>query len=217
MTPQLRIFVPDHPLVKHWLSVARDRNTPSFIFKNAMIELGRWLTYEATRYWFPTQEIKIESPIANCDGTIINPAIPMAIIPVLRGGLALLEGSQSLLPLANIYHLGIKRDETTLKPHCYLNSLPETINPDTRIIVLDPMLATGGTMMMVMEELTRRGANPGFMRLISVVVAPPALKELSQIYPELNIYTAIIDEGINSKGYIVPGLGDAGDRAFVAV
>ncbi len=214
MSSQLRIYVPEHPLLKHWLVVARDRNTPPALFKTAMVELGRWLTYEATRYWFPTQEIKLETPIANCDGTIINPEIPIAVVPILRAGLALLEGAQSLLPLANTYHLGIKRDEETLKPHCYLNFLPEKFNPDSRIIILDPMLATGGTMMMAMEELTRRGADPALMRIITVVVARPALTELSQTYSELNIYGAMIDEGVNSKGYIVPGLGDAGDRAF---
>jgi uracil phosphoribosyltransferase len=214
MSSQLRIYVPDHPLIKHWLAVARDRHTPNVLFKTAMTELGKWLTYEATRYWFPTQEIKIESPIAICDGTIINPEVPIAVVPILRAGLALLEGAQGLLPLAATYHLGLKRDEETLKPHCYFNALPEVINPNTRIVILEPMLATGGTMMSVMAELTRRGANPAFMRIISVIVAPPALQELSQKYPELNVYAAIIDEGINNKGYIVPGLGDAGDRAF---
>ena len=214
MASQLRIYVPDHPLIKHWLSVARDRNTPSVLFKTAMTELGRWLTFEATRYWFVTQEIPIETPLTQCNGTIINPEVPIAVIPILRAGLALFDGAQGLLPLASVYHLGITRDEETLKPSCYLNSLPEVIHPDTHIVILEPMLATGGTIMMVMEELTRRGAKTEFMRIVSVVVAPNALQQLSQNYPQLNIYAAIIDEGINDKGYILPGLGDAGDRAF---
>lgn len=214
MTFQLRVYVPDHPLIKHWLGVARDANTPSVLFKTAMTELGRWLTYEATRYWLPTLEMTIQTPITDCQATLINPQVPMAVIPILRAGLALLDGAQTLLPLASTYHLGLVRNEETLEVNCYLNKLPEQFDPQTRIIVLEPMLATGGSITVAMDEMTKRGANPELMRIISVVAAPPALQKLSQQYPSLNIYAAIIDEGINSKGYIVPGLGDAGDRAF---
>ena len=214
MTSQLRVYVPDHPLVKHWLAIARDVNTPSVLFKTAMTELGRWLTYEATRYWFPTLETTVQSPLAESSATLINPDIPIAVIPILRAGLALLDGAQTLLPLASIYHLGLVRDEETLQASCYLNKLPEKFEPTTQIIVLEPMLATGGSIMAAMSEMTKRGADPALMRIISVVAAPPALQQLSEQYPSLNIYTAIIDEGINAQGYIVPGLGDAGDRAF---
>ncbi|MEA5510251.1 uracil phosphoribosyltransferase [Crocosphaera sp. UHCC 0190] len=214
MTFQLRVYVPDHPLVKHWLAVARDVNTPSVLFKTAMTELGRWLTYEATRYWFPTFETTVQSPLAPSPATLINPEVPIAVIPILRAGLALLDGAQTLLPLASTYHLGLVRNEETLEASCYLNKLPEQFKPDTRIIVLEPMLATGGSIMTAMAEITKRGGDPALMRIISVVAAPPALQQLSQHYPSLTIYTAIIDEGINGQGYIVPGLGDAGDRAF---
>jgi uracil phosphoribosyltransferase len=211
---QLRIYVPEHPLIKHWLGVARDVNTPSILFKTAMTELGRWLTYEATRQWFPTLDITLQTPITECSATLINPEVPIAVIPILRAGLALLDGAQTLLPLASIYHLGLVRDEETLAVNCYLNKLPEKFASETRIIVLDPMLATGNTIMRTIDELTERGADANLMRIISVIAAPPALQKLGQVYPTLNIYTAMIDEGINSKGYIVPGLGDAGDRAF---
>lgn len=211
---QLRVYVPEHPLIKHWLGVARDVNTPSVLFKTAMTELGRWLTYEATRQWFPTLDVTLQTPLAECSATLINPEVPIAIIPILRAGLALLDGAQTLLPLASIYHLGLVRNEETLEASCYLNKLPEKFAADTRIIILEPMLATGGSISLTMAELSRRGANPDLMRIISVVAAPPALQKLGAIYPTLNIYTAIIDQGINSKGYIVPGLGDAGDRAF---
>ncbi|MGH2413022.1 MAG: uracil phosphoribosyltransferase, partial [Microcystaceae cyanobacterium] len=127
---------------------------------------------------------------------------------------ALLDGAQTLLPLASTYHLGLVRDEETLATSCYLNKLPEKFDPQTRVLILDPMLATGGSIMTAMEEVTRRGVDPALMRVISVVAAPPALRKLGENYPSLNIYTAIIDEGLNSRGYIVPGLGDAGDRAF---
>jgi uracil phosphoribosyltransferase len=214
MALQLRVYVPPHPLIKHWLAVARDINTPATLFKTAMTELGRWLTYETSREWLPTIDTKVKTPLAECPATFINPQIPIAVIPILRAGLALLEGAQNVLPLASTYHLGLVRDEETLNPICYLNKLPDKFGPETRILILDPMLATGGSIMLAMKEITSRGGDSHFVRIISVVAAPPALQKLSQAYPSLNVYTAIIDEGLNSKGYIVPGLGDAGDRAF---
>ncbi|NCQ86450.1 MAG: uracil phosphoribosyltransferase [Microcystis aeruginosa W13-18] len=214
MVLQLRVYVPEHPLVKHWLAIARDQNTPSVLFKTAMTELGRWLTYEAARQWLPTLETSVKTPLAECPATFIDPSVPIAVVPILRAGLALLEGAQSLLPLASTYHLGLARNEETLEVSCYLNKLPASFDPATRVLILEPMLATGGSISMAMAEITGRGVDPTLIRLISVVAAPPALQKLSQNYPSLNIYTAIIDEGLNSRGYIVPGLGDAGDRAF---
>ena len=214
MTLQLRVYVPDHPLIKHWLAVARDASTPSVLFKSAMTELGRWLTYEATRSWLPTTETTVQTPLAECPATLINPEVPMAVVPILRAGLALLDGAKTLLPLASIYHLGLVRNEETLEVSCYLNKLPEKLAPQMRVLILEPMLATGNSIMIAMEELTSRGVDPALMRIISVVSAPSALRKLSEKYPSLSIYTAIIDEGLNSQGYIVPGLGDAGDRAF---
>jgi uracil phosphoribosyltransferase len=214
MVSPLRIYVPPHPLIKHWLGVARDTNTPPTLFKTAMVELGRWLTYEASREWLPTLDTMVQTPLAETPATFINPQIPIAVIPILRAGLALLEGAQTLLPLASTYHLGLVRDEETLIPSCYLNKLPPEFAPATRILILDPMLATGGSIMMTMKEIVSRGGDPQFIRIISVVSAPPALQKLGEFYPTSTIYTAIIDEGLNKKGYIVPGLGDAGDRTF---
>jgi uracil phosphoribosyltransferase len=214
MTLQLRIYVPPHPLIKHWLAVARDAATPSVLFRSAMTELGRWLTYEAAREWLPTQETTVESPLASCPATLIDPEMPIAVVPILRAGLGLLEGAQTLLPLASIYHLGLVRDEQTLQPSCYLNTLPEKFDPQTRVLITDPMLATGGSIMAAMAELTHRGVDPALTRIVCVVAAPPALQQLSAAYPGLIIYTATIDETVNNQGYIVPGLGDAGDRIF---
>ena len=214
MTLQLRVYVPEHPLIKHWLSVARDANTPSVLFKTAMTELGRWLTYEATRNWLPTVETVVKTPISECPATFINPEMPIGVVPILRAGLVLLDGVQQILPLASIYHLGLARNESTLEPECYLNKLPDRFDAQARIVILEPMLATGGSIMLAMKEITSRGVQSEFIRIVSVVAAPPALRQLSENYPGLEIYTAIIDEGLNSKGYIVPGLGDAGDRAF---
>lgn len=214
MTLQLRVYVPPHPLIKHWLGVARDAATPSVLFKSAMTELGRWLTYEAVRDWLPTEEMMVETPLAPCPVNMINPEMPLAVVPILRAGLALLDGAQTLLPLASVYHLGLVRNEQTLEASCYLNKLPQQFDPRTRVLIPEPMLATGGSIMMAMAELTRRGVDPALTRIISVVAAPPALQKLNAAYPGLVIYTATIDEGVNSQGFIVPGLGDAGDRTF---
>ena len=214
MTLQLRVYVPPHPLIKHWLAIARNAATPSSLFRTSMTELGRWLTYEAIRDWLPTKDVTLETPLANCPGTFVDPEVPLAMVPILRAGLALLDGAQTLLPLASIYHLGFVRNEATLEASCYLNKLPDQFDPQTRVLIPEPMLATGGTIISVMEELTKRGIDPAMVRIISVVTAPPALQKLSAAYPSLHIYTAAIDEQVNEQGFIVPGLGDAGDRTF---
>ena len=214
MTLQLRVYVPEHPLIKHWLSVARDVNTPPVLFKSAMSELGRWLAYEAVRNWLPTLNTVVQTPISECSATYVDPQMPIGIVPILRAGLVLLDEVQKVLPIAAVYHLGLVRDESSLEATCYLNKLPDRFEEQSRIMILEPMLATGGSIMMAMQEIISRGVAPEMIRIISIVAAPPALRQLSEAYPGLEIYTAIIDEGLNSKGYIVPGLGDAGDRAF---
>ncbi|MEM7649519.1 MAG: uracil phosphoribosyltransferase [Cyanobacteria bacterium P01_A01_bin.70] len=214
MALQLRVFVPPHPLVKHWLGVARDANTPSSLFRTAMTELGRWLTYEAAREWLPTFDTTITTPLAPCPATFVNPEVPMVIIPILRAGLALMEGAQSVLPLASVYHVGFVRNEETLEATCYLNKLPATLAPETRVLISEPMLATGGTMLAAMADLLERGIQPDNVRVVAIVASPIALQKLAEAHPALTIYAAIIDEGLDENGYIVPGLGDAGDRTF---
>lgn len=214
MTQQLLVYVPPHPLIKHWLAVARDAATPSVLFRSAITELGRWLTYEAAREWLPTQDTVVNTPLAPCAATFIDPQVPVAVVPILRAGLGLLEGAQTVLPLAKVYHLGLVRNEETLEPSCYLNKLPEKFDPETRVLITDPMLATGGSIMTAMAELTQRGVDPALTRIVCVVAAPPALQKLSAAYPGLTVYSAIIDEMVNDQGFIVPGLGDAGDRIF---
>lgn len=214
MASQLRVYVPEHPLIKHWLGIARDETTPPVLFKTAMTELGRWLTYEASRYWLETIDVQVQTPLAIAPATLINPQVPLVVVPILRAGLAILEGAQTLLPLAKTYHLGLVRNETTLEPELYLNKLPATFAPETRLLLLDPMLATGGTIMKALALLTERGLDPALMRIVAIVAAPPALQKISSAYPTLTIYTAMIDETLNDQGFIVPGLGDAGDRAF---
>lgn len=214
MAPQLRIYVPPHPLIKHWLAVARDEATPPTLFRTAMKELGRWLTYETVREWLPTLEATVQTPLAVTEATFVNPEVPLAAVPILRAGLALWDGAQELLPLASVYHLGLVRDEETLQASCYLNKLPDRFVPGTQALVFDPMIATGGSLMAALAELVQRGMDPALIRVVSVVAAPPALQAIGAAYPTLTLYTAMIDPELNDKGYIVPGLGDAGDRAF---
>ncbi|MEM6447382.1 MAG: uracil phosphoribosyltransferase [Cyanobacteria bacterium J06642_2] len=211
---QLRIYVPPHPLIKHWLTLVRDVSTPMPLFRTALGELGRWLTYEALRDWLPTQVIRVQTPLAETDAEILDIDASLAIIPILRAGLAMVESCQSLVPAARIYHLGYRRNEETLDATCYLDNLPKTLSSNTRILITEPMLATGGTLVSVLEDLERRGATLGLVRVISAIAAAPALQNIGARYGAINIYAAAIDEHLNDRGFIVPGLGDAGDRAF---
>lgn len=215
MALQLRIIVPPHPLIGHWLAIARDKHTPQPMFRAALKELGYWLTYEAMRSdWIPTQDVMVETPLGPTAARIVPPNLPLALVPILRAGLALLDGAQAVMPTAATYHLGLVRNEETLQPSCYLNRLPEALDPQTRILICEPMLATGGSIIFALQELIQRQADSSLIRIISVVAAPPALKLIAEQYPALEIYAACIDESLNDQGFIVPGLGDAGDRAF---
>jgi uracil phosphoribosyltransferase len=215
MALQMRVHVPPHPFIQQLLAVCRDKNTPTPIFRSAVADLGRWLTYEALRDFLPTLEVGVYTPLEMpATATVIDRQVPVAVVPVLRAGLALLDGILPLLPSATVHHLGYARNEETLLADCYLDRLPKVFEPETRVLILEPMLATGGTSVAVMEKILGRGALVENIRIISVICAPPALQALSQRYSDLVIYSAMIDEKLNEQGYIVPGLGDAGDRAF---
>ncbi|KAL9398751.1 hypothetical protein Peur_007712 [Populus x canadensis] len=211
---RMLVFVPPHPLIKHWVSVLRNEQTPSPIFRNAMAELGRILMYEASRDWLPMVTGEIQSPMGVASVEFIDPREPVAIIPILRAGLALAEHASSILPATKTYHLGISRDEETLQPTIYLNKLPDTFPEGSRVLVVDPMLATGGTIVASLQLIKERGVENQQIKVISAVAAPPALQKLSEKFPGLHVYTGIIDPTVNDKGFIVPGLGDAGDRSF---
>eukprot|EP00887_Chlorella_sp_A99_P004099 scaffold23.g4099.t1 len=208
------IYVPPHPLIKHWVAVLRNKGTPTPLFRSAAAELGRLLVYEAARDWLPTIDGQVETPEGVADVTFIDPTHPVKVVPVLRAGLVLLEAAAAVLPAVETFHVGYTRDEATLEATCYLNKLPRRFSPDDRVLVSDPMLATGGTIAQVLGDVVARGAAVANVRVVSVVCAPPALKLLGDRFPGLKIYTGIIDPELNERGYIVPGLGDAGDRAF---
>lgn len=211
---RMLVFVPPHPLIKHWVSILRNEQTPCPIFRNAMAELGRLLMYEASRDWLPTVSGEIQSPMGVASVEFIDPREPVAVIPILRAGLVLVEHASSILPAIKTYHLGIARDEETLQPSIYLNKLPEKFPEGSRIYVVDPMLATGGTVVAALNLVKERGVENKQIKVISAVAAPPALQKLSENFPGLHVYSGIIDPTVNDKGFIVPGLGDAGDRSF---
>ncbi|MDX2257154.1 MAG: uracil phosphoribosyltransferase [Pseudanabaenaceae cyanobacterium bins.39] len=214
MASQLRIYVPPHPLIRHWLTIAREKHTPVPLFRTAMQEMGKWLTYEAMRDIMPLQEVNVETPLGQAAGSIIDSSITIALVPILRAGLSMLEGCQGLLPAANVYHLGLVRNEETLEASCYLDRLPKQFDPQTIILIVEPMMATGGSIITTLKLLTERGADPTKIRIINALCAPPALQLINQQFPSIQVYSACIDEVVNEKGWIVPGLGDAGDRSF---
>ncbi|MBP0003677.1 MAG: uracil phosphoribosyltransferase [Cyanobacteria bacterium SBC] len=213
-TEKLRVYVPPHPLIQNWLTLAREASTPTPLFRTAMKELGRWLTYEAIREWLPVAEVTVQTPLAPCAGKMLRTDVPFAVVPVLRAGLALLDGMQEVLPASSVYHFGMVRNEETLEASCYLNKLPEQFAPETHVVVSEPMLATGNTMMETMSQLVQRGITVDRVRIVSIVAAPPALQRLNEAYPGLVVYAATIDPELDDRGFIVPGLGDAGDRTF---
>ncbi|KAL2623653.1 hypothetical protein R1flu_003858 [Riccia fluitans] len=211
---QMLVYVPPHPLIKHWVSVLRNEMTPSPLFRSAMGELGRILIYEASRDWLVTVSGEIQTPCGIAECEFIDPREPVKVVPILRAGLVLVEQIGSVLPATQTYHLGYVRDEETLEPTLYLNKLPERFPEGSRVLITDPTLATGGTIVAALEELRSRGADPKLMRVICAVAAPPALTKLSEKFPGLKVYAGIIDPELNDKGYIIPGLGDAGDRSY---
>ena len=213
-TNQMLVIVPPHPLIAHWLGIARNAATPPPIFRSTLAELGRLLIYECARDWLPTFEAEVEGPLGVAQVSMVDPTQPVAVVPVLRAGLVLLEEAKTVLPASTTHHLGFVRDEDTLEATMYLNKLPAQFAEDQRVLISDPMLATGGTMVQAIEACIERGAKVGNIRIVSVVTCPPALTILSEKYPGLRVYTAMIDEELNDQGYIVPGLGDAGDRSF---
>lgn len=215
---QMLVYVPPHPLVKHWISVLRSAETPTPVFRSAAQELGKILLYELLREWMPTMDAQVMTPTGHmADATFVDPTKPFMCVPVLRAGLVLLEGTQTLVPSSVTYHVGYARNESTLESTCYLNKLPNSIDKDSKVIVSDLMLATGGTMAQVVEDLVKRGADPSNIRILSAIAAPPALKRLNDAHPGLVVYTGMIDAELDGNGYIVPGVGDAGDRAFGTV
>eukprot|EP00963_Diacronema_lutheri_P007491 scaffold649_cov347-Pavlova_lutheri.AAC.130 len=199
---QMLVVVPPHPLIKHWLAIARNEFTPSPAFRTAVAEIGKYLVYEACREWLPTVEMECKTPMGMADVEVVDHEQPVLIVPILRAGLVLMESARDVIPSSKTYHVGFVRDEKTLLPSMYLNKLPDRIDPQARVLVSDPMLATGGTIVACLDELVSRGADPNLLRIVSVVAAPPALKKISEKYQGVRVDHVRKQEvwaGVNEK------------------
>lgn len=204
-----RVTVVDHPLVQHKLSILRDERTGTKQFRDLVSELAMFEGYEAMRD-LPLEDVRVTTPI--CETTCKQVAgKKLAIIPILRAGLGMVDGLLSLVPAARVGHIGMSRDEVTHEPHEYYCKLPQDIGERICLIV-DPMLATGGSAADALRQLRYHGARD--IRLLSIVAAPEGLARVLKADPDVHIYVCAIDEGLNERAYIVPGLGDAGDRIF---
>ncbi len=199
----------NHPLVAHKVSLLRNKNTGTKEFKELVSEIATLLCYEASRD-LPTEEVEIETPIAIAKTKVLS-GRKLALVPILRAGLGMVDGMQVLLPAAKVGHIGLYRDEKTLNPIEYYCKMPPDI-AEREVMVLDPMLATGGSACDAISQLKKRGVKS--IKFLAIIAAPEGLSRLQEQHPDVDIYIASLDEKLNENGYIVPGLGDAGDRIF---
>lgn len=203
------LHVIDHPLIQHKLDIMRRKETGTKEFRELLKEIGMLMGYEITRD-FPLEEVEIETPITKMIAHEIS-GKKVAIVPILRAGLGMVDGLLTLLPVAKVGHIGMYRDEKTHKPVFYYFKVPEDI--DQRLVILtDPMLATGGSACDAITRLKEVGCTN--IRMMCLVCAPEGVKKVQAMHPDVDIYTASLDERLNENAYIVPGLGDAGDRIF---
>jgi uracil phosphoribosyltransferase len=207
----MRVHIADHPLITHKLTALRDKNTPSPVFRQLVEELVTLLAYEATRD-VRVDKVVVETPVTSADGVRLSRPRPI-IIPILRAGLGMLEGIVKLLPTAEVGFLGIKRNEETLQPYTYANRLPDDLT-NRQVFIIDPMLATGGTLIDSIDYVLQRGATD--VTAICLIGAPEGLAAVeAHVHgKDVKIVLGALDEKLNEHGYIVPGLGDAGDRLY---
>ena len=207
-----RVVVLDHPLVQHKLSILRDKNTSSMQFRQLVKELALCEGYEATRD-LPLEDIEVDTPIAN---TTVKQLAgrKVALVPILRAGLGMVDGLLELIPNARVGHIGLYRDEVTHKPHSYYCKLPPDVEQRT-CLVLDPMLATGGSATAAVDFLREKGVRD--IRMLFIIAAPEGLQVLLEHDSDVRVFVCAVDDHLNEDAYIVPGLGDAGDRIFGTV
>jgi uracil phosphoribosyltransferase len=205
------VVIFDHPLIAHKLATIRNKDTGHRTFRAALAQIAGLMVYEVTRS-LPTESIEVETPMVITRCTVLSGTI--TIVPVLRAGLGMIDGILKVMPEARVGHLGLARDEHTLEPHAYLNKLPADLDSGP-VILVDPMLATGGSASAALTMLRQAGASD--IRMICLVAAPEGIKRLTNDHPDVTVYAAALDERLNEKGYIMPGLGDAGDRMYGTV
>ena len=204
-----KVHVLNHPLLQHKLTLLRDENTPVKEFRQLVSEIAMLMTYEATRD-LPMEDVVVKTPVAT--GTFKRLAgKKLAIVPILRAGLGMVDGVLQMIPSARIGHIGLARDHETLQPHKYYFNMPEDMAQRTAILV-DPMLATGGSASAAITFIKETGCTN--IKMFNVLAAPEGIQRIQQDHPDVEIYVAGLDSHLNERGYIVPGLGDAGDRIF---
>lgn len=199
----------DHPLIQHKISLLRDVNTSTKDFRVLVEEIAMLMSYEVLRD-LPVEQVKITTPICETMAPIIS-GKKIVLVPILRAGLGMVSGVLALVPSARVGHIGLYRDEETLEPHEYYCKLPAGID-QRQVILLDPMLATGGSAVAAINFIKARGCND--IKFVSIIAAPEGLRKVSEAHPDVHVYCGHLDEKLNENGYIMPGLGDAGDRIF---
>lgn len=204
-----KVHIMDHPLVAHKLTIMRDKDTSVKDFRELVSEIGMLITYEATRD-LPLTTKRIDTPICSMDAPTLA-GKKVAVVPILRAGLGLVDGVLRMVPSARVGHIGMYRDEETLEPHVYFCKMPKDI-AERDIIIVDPMLATGGSACAAIDEMKKRGCKN--IKLLVLVAAPEGIKCIREAHPDVDIFAGALDDHLNERGYIVPGLGDAGDRIF---
>ena len=201
----------DHPLIQHKLTMIRQKDCGTKVFREVVNEISMLMAYEVSRD-LPLEDVEIETPLVKTTlKTLAGKKV--AIIPILRAGLGMVDGILELIPAAKIGHVGMYRDHDTLQPVEYFVKLPSDIS-ERQLFVVDPMLATGGSAVAAIDALLKRGAQPNSIKFCCLVAAPEGVKVLQDAHSEIDIYAAALDERLNENGYILPGLGDAGDRLF---
>ena len=204
-----KVHVLDHPLLQHKLSILRDERTGVKDFREVVSEIATLMCYEATRD-LPLEEVEIKTPVATAKFKALS-GKKLAIVPVLRAGLGMVDGILTLIPSAKVGHIGLYRDPQTLEPVEYYCKMPNDIS-ERDVIILDPMLATGGSASAAIQFLKNYGVK--HIKLMNIIAAPEGIERVHKDHPDVDIYCAAVDEKLNDHGYIVPGLGDAGDRIF---
>ena len=204
-----KVVVVDHPLVQHKLSLMRDKNCGTKDFRELLEEIGMLMAYEVTRE-LPLKEVEIETPVAKCKTRVLT-GKKLGVVPILRAGLGMVDGVTNLVPAAKVGHIGLYRDPETHLPVEYYCKLPPDVD-ERELLVLDPMLATGGSSIAAIDILKRYGCRS--IKLVCLVGCPEGVEALQKAHPDVDLYIAAIDDHLNEHKYIVPGLGDAGDRLF---
>ncbi|MBS4762366.1 uracil phosphoribosyltransferase [Carnobacteriaceae bacterium zg-ZUI252] len=206
-----KFVILDHPLIQHKLTMIRQKNCGTKVFREVVDEISMLMAYEVSRD-LPLEDVEIETPMTKTIQKTLS-GKKVAVIPILRAGLGMVDGILELIPAAKVGHVGMYRDHDTLEPVEYFVKLPSDI-AERQLFVVDPMLATGGSAVAAIDALIKRGAHPSSIKFVCLVAAPEGVAVLKQAHPEIDIYTACLDERLNENGYIMPGLGDAGDRLF---